>query len=174
MLSLRRARWAQSHSRGTWPCVPTVAHYHQIGINLKLVDVPDTFKPSLSWGKLNSIQASLGKAFMSTPANSSYCWQDVLTQHHRLHQFKDRLPASVKTWLESCEWTLVAEAGQQRMPLLVLRCPGRVSLLDPLLLKLAESAHTQWGPLDLSLFSAETTEPVRVFSKTLVDINRHR
>ncbi|MEO0988474.1 MAG: hypothetical protein AAFY20_23480 [Cyanobacteria bacterium J06639_14] len=110
---------------------------------------------------------------MLTPANSSYRWQDVLTQHHRLQQFKERLPTPVKTWLESCEWTLIAEAGQQRMPLLVLRCPGRVRLRHPLLLQLAESAHAKWGPLDLSLFSAETTEPVRVFSKTLVDINRH-
>ncbi|MEL6381506.1 MAG: hypothetical protein AAFQ89_03345 [Cyanobacteria bacterium J06626_18] len=109
---------------------------------------------------------------MSAPANFSYRWQDVLNQHDRLHQFKNRLPAPVKTWLESCEWTLIAEAGQQRLPLLVLRCPGRVRLRDPLLLELAESAHNKWGPLDLSLFSAETTEPVRVFSKTLVDINR--
>ncbi|MGF1521249.1 MAG: hypothetical protein ACFBSF_02885 [Leptolyngbyaceae cyanobacterium] len=109
---------------------------------------------------------------MSAPANSSYRWQDVLKQYHRLNQFKDRLPTPVKIWLASCEWTLIAEAGQQRLPLLVLRCPGRVRLRDPRLLELAESAHTQWGPLDLSLFSAETTEPVRVFSKTLMDINR--
>ena len=151
-----------------------VEHYHRIGINLKLVDFTDKFKCLAYLRKLNSIQVSLGKTLMSTPANSSYCWQDVLTQHDRLNQFKARLSASVKVWLEACEWTLIAEAGQQKMPLLVLRCPERLRLRDPRLLALAESAHSNWGPLDLSLFSAETTEPVRVFSKTIIDINRHR
>jgi len=110
---------------------------------------------------------------MSTPADFGYRWRDVLAQHYRLSQFKDRLPASVRTWLDSCEWTLIAAAGQSGMSLLVLRCPGRVRLRNPLLLQLAESAHDSWGPLDLSLFSAETQEPIRVLSKTLVDIKRH-
>ena len=30
------------------------------------------------------------------------------------------------------------------------------------------------GPIDLSLFSAETKDPVRVLSQTLVEINRHQ
>lgn len=109
---------------------------------------------------------------MST-ANSGYCWQEVLAQHTRLHQFKERLSKPVKIWLDTCEWTLMANAGQGRIPLLILRCPGRVRLRHPLLLELAENAHQEWGPLDLSIFSAEATEPIRVFSKTLVDISRH-
>lgn len=110
---------------------------------------------------------------MSNSANSGYCWRGVLAQHHRLSQFRERLPAAVQTWLNCCEWTLLLEAGQAKLPLLVLRCPGRVRLRHPLLLELAESAHTNWGPLDLSIFSAETSEPIRVLSETLVDINRH-
>jgi hypothetical protein len=111
---------------------------------------------------------------MATPAESGYCWRDVLAQHYRLSQFKDRLPAAVKTWLDACEWTLVADAGQAKMPLLILRAPGRIRLRHPLLLQLAESTHVTWGPVDLSLFSAETNEPIRVLSQTLVDINRHQ
>jgi hypothetical protein len=111
---------------------------------------------------------------MATPAESSYCWRDVLAQRYRLCQFKARLPAPVKAWLDRCEWTLVADAGQARMPLLVLRTPGRIQLRHPLLLELAESAHTGWGPIDLSLFSAEANEPIRVLSQTLVDINRRQ
>jgi hypothetical protein len=111
---------------------------------------------------------------MATPAESGYCWRDVLAQHYRLSQFKDRRPAAVKTWLDACEWTLVADAGQAKIPLLILRAPGRIRLRHPLLLQLAESAHVNWGPIDLSLFSAETTEPIRVLSQTLVDINRHQ
>lgn len=111
---------------------------------------------------------------MATPAESSYCWRDVLAQHYRLSQFKNRLPNSVKTWLNSCEWTLLAEAGQAKVPLLVLRAPGRIRLRSPQLLELAESVQDHWGPIDLSLFSAETKEPVRVLSKTILDINRHQ
>ncbi|NER85301.1 MAG: hypothetical protein F6K42_38565, partial [Leptolyngbya sp. SIO1D8] len=54
---------------------------------------------------------------MSTPIDSGYRWQDVLAQHARLSQFKERLPAAVKKWLGACEWTLIAEAGQARMTL---------------------------------------------------------
>ena len=111
---------------------------------------------------------------MATPAEFSYCWRDVLAQHYRLSQFKDRLPVSVKNWLHSCEWTLIAGAGQSKVPLLVLRAPGRLQLRNPMLLELAKSAHHSWGPIDLSLFSAETQEPIRVLSQTLVDIGRHQ
>jgi hypothetical protein len=111
---------------------------------------------------------------MATPAESSYCWRDVLAQHYRLSQFKDRLPNAVQIWLNSCEWTLIAEAGQSKVPLLVLRAPGRLRLRHPMLLELAESAHDSWGPIDLSIFSAETREPIRVLSQTLVDISRHQ
>ena len=111
---------------------------------------------------------------MATPADFSYCWRDVLAQHYRLSQFKEHLPEAVKTWLNACEWTLIAEGGQAKVPLLVSRFPGRIRLRHPVLLELAESAHTSWGPIDLSLFSAETQEPVRVLSQTLVDINRHQ
>jgi hypothetical protein len=111
---------------------------------------------------------------MATPAESSYCWRDVLAQHYRLSQFKERLPDVVKTWLNSCEWTFIAEAGQSQVPLLVLRAPGRLQLRHPMLLQLAESVHDSWGPLDLSIFSGETREPIRVLSQTLVDISRHQ
>lgn len=111
---------------------------------------------------------------MATPAEFSYCWRDVLAQHYRLSQFKDRLPIAVKNWLNACEWTLIAEAGQSKVPLLVLRAPGRISLRNPMLLELAESAHNSWGPIDLSIFSGETREPIRVLSQTLVDIGRHQ
>ena len=111
---------------------------------------------------------------MSTSADSGYCWRDIRAQQSRLSQFKDRLSVSVKIWLDACEWTLISNAGQGGMALLVVRCPGRIQLRHPLLLELAENAHSNWGPLDLALFSAETTEPIRVLSKTLVDINRHR
>ncbi len=110
---------------------------------------------------------------MAAPADFIFCWQHVLAQHERLSQFKDRLPISVKIWLDACEWTLIAQAGHKKMPLLVLRCPGRVRLRHPILFELAQSAHEHWGPLDLSLFSAETNEPVRVLSETLLEINRH-
>lgn len=111
---------------------------------------------------------------MSTPADFGCRWRDVIAQHNRLSQFKDRLPAAVKVWLTACEWTLITGAGQGKMPLLSLRCPERVHLRHPLLLELAESAHSDWGPFDLSLFSGESTEPVRVLSQTLVEINRRR
>lgn len=111
---------------------------------------------------------------MAIPADSSYCWRKVLAQHYRLSQFKERLPDVVKTWLDTCEWTLISEAGQAQVPLLVLRSPGRIRLRHPILLQLAESAHASCGPIDLSLFSAETKEPVRVLSQTLVDIKRHQ
>jgi hypothetical protein len=111
---------------------------------------------------------------MTTPAESSYCWRDVLAQHLRLEQFKANLPVSVQAWLEVCEWTMITGAGQAKMPLLVLRSPGRLQLRHPILLELAEHAHRHWGPLDLALFSAETNEPVRVLSQTLVDIGRHQ
>ena len=111
---------------------------------------------------------------MATPADSSYCWHDVLAQHDRLSQFKKRLPNAVKVWLNACEWTLIAEGGQARVPLLVIRTSERIRLRNPLLLQLAESAHSNWGPIDLSLFSAETKDPVRVLSQTLVEINRHQ
>lgn len=111
---------------------------------------------------------------MAASADFSYCWRHILAKQEQLRQFKERLPESVKAWLGSCEWTLIAKAGHQRMPLLILRCPGRVRLRHPLLFELAKSAHTHWEPLDLSIFSAETQEPVRVLSKTLLEINRHQ
>ncbi|MDB9525253.1 hypothetical protein PN498_04580 [Oscillatoria sp. CS-180] len=111
---------------------------------------------------------------MATPAEFSYCWLDVLTQHYRLSQFKQQLPGPVQNWLNDCEWTLMADAGQAKVPLLILRTPGRIQLRNPLLLQLAESVHNSWGPLDFSLFSAESQEPVRVLSQTLVDINRRQ
>ena len=111
---------------------------------------------------------------MATPAESSYCWRNVLAQCYRLGQFKSSLPASVKAWLDSCEWTLISEAGQSRLPLLVLRAPSRIQLRNAVLLELAEAAHNHWGPIDLSLFSAEAKEPVRVLSQTLVDLNRRQ
>ncbi|MGF1458254.1 MAG: hypothetical protein ACFBSG_04440 [Leptolyngbyaceae cyanobacterium] len=111
---------------------------------------------------------------MAIPADSGYRWHDVLSQHDRLRQFKATLPTTVKTWLNACEWTLIAEAGQSRVPLLVLRTPGRIRLRHPALLQLAESVHNTWGPVDFSLFSAETQEPVKVLSQTLVDFSRHQ
>lgn len=129
--------------------------------------------PLSAWEAKLSLDVS-GKALMSTPADSGYCWQEILTQHKQLSQFKERLPLAVKAWLSSCEWTLIPRAGQAGMPLLVIRCPGRVQLRHPLLVELAESAHINWQPLDLSLFSAEATEPIRVLSQTLMDMNRDR
>lgn len=110
---------------------------------------------------------------MSTPADSGYRWQDVLKQYERLSQFKAWLPGSVRGWLDRCEWTLTPGAGQSNLLLLTLRCPERVRLRDPHLIELAEYAQSYWGPLDLSIFSAESPEPVRVLSQTLVDIGRH-
>jgi len=77
-------------------------------------------------------------------------------------------------WLDACEWTLIAKAGQSQVPLLVLRAPGRLQLRNPMLLELAESAHKHCGPIDLSIFSGESKEPIRVLSQTLVDISRHQ
>jgi hypothetical protein len=111
---------------------------------------------------------------MSTPANFSYRWQEILEQHERLRHFKARLPESVVIWLGDCEWTLIPNAGQGGMALMALRCPGRIRLSNPMLLQLAESAQASWGPLDFSLFSAETPEPIRVLSQTLVDLGRRR
>ncbi|MEM6519695.1 MAG: hypothetical protein AAF722_10255 [Cyanobacteria bacterium P01_C01_bin.70] len=111
---------------------------------------------------------------MAIPTDSSFRWGDVLAQRDRLKRFKAHLPAAVKIWLKDCEWTLIAEAGQSRVPLLVLRTPGRLRLRHPLLLQLAESIHTTWGPIDFSLFSAESRDPIRVLSQTLVDLNRHQ
>lgn len=111
---------------------------------------------------------------MAIPADSSFRWGDVLAQRDRLKRFKADLPPAVKTWLRDCEWTLVAEAGQSQVPLFVLRTPGRVRLRHPPLLQLAESIHATLGPIDFSLFSAESRDPIRVLSQTLVDLNRHQ
>jgi hypothetical protein len=111
---------------------------------------------------------------MATPAEFSPCWHHVLAQHDRLSQFKSRLPKAVQVWLDQCEWTIIAEAGQSQVPLLVLRTSERLQLRHPMLLELADSAHHSWGPIDLSLFSSESQEPIRVLSQTLVDIGRHQ
>lgn len=111
---------------------------------------------------------------MATPAEFSYCWQEVLAQHYRLRRFKDQLPNAVRSWLNICEWTFIDHAGQSKVPLLIIRAPGRLRLRHPMLLQLAESTHAVWGPIDLTLFSGEAREPIRVLSQTLVDINRHQ
>ncbi|MEM6835537.1 MAG: hypothetical protein AAF609_01675 [Cyanobacteria bacterium P01_C01_bin.120] len=111
---------------------------------------------------------------MAIPADFSFRWGDVLAQRDRLKGFKAHLSPAVKTWLQDCEWTLIAGAGQSQVPLFVLRTPERVRLRHPLLLQLAESVHTNWGPIDFSLFSAESRDPIRVLSQTLVDLNRHQ
>lgn len=107
---------------------------------------------------------------MVNPADSGCSWQALLAHHQTLSEFKAWLPTTVADWLDTCEWTLMVKAGQGGMPLLVLRCPGRVCLRHPLLVELAALAQIYWGPLDFSLFSAEATAPVRVFSRTLLDL----
>lgn len=109
---------------------------------------------------------------MLNPVDSGYSWQALLAQHQSLADFKDWLPDSVQSWLDACEWTLTSQGGQGGMPLLVLRCPGRVHLRNPRLIELATLAQIYWGPLDFSLFSGETTDPVRVLSQTLVDFGQ--
>ncbi|WP_008309392.1 hypothetical protein [Leptolyngbya sp. PCC 6406] len=110
---------------------------------------------------------------MFNPADSGYSWQALLSQYQTLTEFKGWLPEAVGNWLDTCEWTLTAQAGEGGIPLMVLRCPGRVRLRHPLLLQLAEVAQIYWGPLDFSLFSGEATTPVRVLSTTLLDLG-HR
>jgi hypothetical protein len=109
---------------------------------------------------------------MFNPADSGYSWQALRAQHQSLADFKGWLPGAVQGWLDTCEWTLTTHAGQGGMPLLVLRCPGRVHLRNPRLIELATLAQIYWGPLDFSLFSGETTDPVRVLSQTLVDFGQ--
>jgi hypothetical protein len=110
---------------------------------------------------------------MHHSADSGYSWQAVKAQQQSLAEFKHWLPHPVSTWLDTCEWTLTPKAGQGGVPLLALRCPGRVYLRHPYLLQLATLAQIYWGPLDFSLFSGETMDPIRVLSTTLVEFGHH-
>jgi hypothetical protein len=100
---------------------------------------------------------------------SNYCWQALLRHRSQLHQFKRELPDPVKAWLNHCEWTLVPQAGQDGMVLIVIRQPERITLRNPLLRNIAAIAQIHWGASDFSLFSAESPDPVRVLSQTLLD-----
>ncbi len=101
---------------------------------------------------------------------SDYCLQALLRHDSQLRQFKNELPEPVQAWLDHCEWTLVPQAGQDGMVLIVIRLPERITLRHPLLYRLAEIAHICWGASDFSLFSAESPEPVRVLGQTLLDL----
>lgn len=101
-----------------------------------------------------------------------YCWQALLHHHYQLRQFKSELPEAVQAWLNHCEWTLVPRAGQDGMVLIVIRLPERITLRNPLLRHLAAIAQLCWGASDFSLFSAESPEPVRVLSQTLLDLGQ--
>ncbi|MGD1906806.1 MAG: hypothetical protein ACFB0C_12530 [Leptolyngbyaceae cyanobacterium] len=60
------------------------------------------------------------------------------------------------------------------MTLIVIRQPERITLRNPLLRRLAAIAQVYWGASDFSLFSAESPEPVRVLSQTLLDLGQRR
>ncbi len=109
---------------------------------------------------------------MVYPADINDAWQAFRAQHQALSEFKTWLPEAVGQWLDGCEWTLTPKAGQGDLPLMVVRCPGRVSLRHPLLLELASRAQIYWGPLDFALFSGEATAPVRVLSRTLLEFGQ--
>lgn len=103
---------------------------------------------------------------------SDYCWQALLRHRSQLQQFKRELPDPVKAWLSHCEWTLVPQAGHNGTVLIVIRQPERITLRNPLLRSLAAIAQIHWGASDFSLFSAESPEPVRVLSQTLLDLGQ--
>lgn len=86
-----------------------------------------------------------------------------------LKQFKASLDQTLQTLLESCEWSVIPGDGQDGVPLLSLRLSTRVHLDDPLLAQLAEQAERYYGPIDFALFSGETSEPLRVLSRTILD-----
>jgi hypothetical protein len=101
------------------------------------------------------------------------CLQELLHHYEQLRQFKSELPEPVQAWLNLCEWTLMPQAGQNGMVLIVIRAPERITLRNPRLHCLAEIAQRYWGASDFSLFSGESPEPVRVLSQTLLDLG-HR
>jgi len=95
--------------------------------------------------------------------------QELKQKQLQLQTFRESTGASLQTMLDQYDWGIVSRAGHQGLPLLTLRLDHRIALDDPFLLSLAEQAEKTWGPVDFALFSGETSEPVRVLSKPLLD-----
>ncbi len=95
--------------------------------------------------------------------------QEFRQKQRQLQSFRNAFGPSLQAMLDQYDWGVVSGAGHDGLPLLTLRFNHRVSLDDPLLLRLAEQAEQTWGPVDFALFSGETDQPLRVLSKTLLD-----
>ncbi|NET30737.1 MAG: hypothetical protein F6K19_01875 [Cyanothece sp. SIO1E1] len=96
--------------------------------------------------------------------------REVKQRSAHLKQFKASLDRFVQSMLDECEWSLIPGGGQNDLPLIVLRLNNRIELDDPLLIRLAEQVERYYGPADFALFSGETPEPLKVFSRTILDI----
>jgi len=99
--------------------------------------------------------------------------QELQIKCQQMQQFRAVLSPTVRDMLAQCEWSLVPSAGQDKLPLMIVRLPSRICLSDPLLQDLAEQMEAYMGPVDFALFSGETSEPLRVLSKTLLDQRWH-
>ena len=86
-----------------------------------------------------------------------------------LKQFKASLDPSLQIVLDEYEWSIIPGEGQGGVPLLSIRLATRIHLDDPFLARLAEQAERYFGPVDFSLFSGETPDPLRVLSRTILD-----
>lgn len=95
--------------------------------------------------------------------------QELKQKQLQLQAFRESTEASLQTLLDQYDWGIVSGGGHQGLPLLTLRLDHRIALDDPFLIRLAEQAEKTWGPIDFALFSGETSEPVKVLSKTLLD-----
>lgn len=94
---------------------------------------------------------------------------ELRQKHLQLRTFRLALNQQLRDRLAQYDWAIVPEAGQDGLPLFVLRLPHRISLSDPFLVSLAEHAEHACGPVDFALFSGETNEPLKVLSQTLLD-----
>ncbi|NJL86072.1 MAG: hypothetical protein HC886_08975 [Leptolyngbyaceae cyanobacterium SM1_1_3] len=100
--------------------------------------------------------------------------RELYRKSARLRQFKASLDSFVQSMLDECEWGIIAAEGQGGLPLMTLRLQERIDLHDPFLVTLAEQAERYYGPIDFALFTWETSEPLRVLSKTLLDTKWRR
>lgn len=100
--------------------------------------------------------------------------RELYRKSSRLRQFKASLDNSLQAMLDGCEWSVAANAGKDGLPLMSLRLKHRISLHDPQLIELAEQAERYYGPIDFALFSGETSAPLRVLSKTLIETHWRR
>lgn len=99
--------------------------------------------------------------------------QELRQKQLQLQAFRDASGSSLQAILDHYDWGLISGGGHRGLPLFTLRLGHRISLKDPDLLEIAEAAEQICGLVDFALFSGETREPIRVLSKTLLDLDQH-